>query len=294
MRLIASGTWAEEPEGLSDRNRPGRVASTDVRVDKRSSFLKPKQLFPLLLAFVSGFVAPQAGFAESLTNIGLRGTNQQLHLYGSRGGVPVILSSGDLGWAGLVSHVAEFLSSQGYFIVGFNSRAYLESFTSKTSTLKPQDVPQDYKALVDFAVQRGASRPIMAGVSEGAGLSVLAAADPQVRSSVRGVLGLGLPDQNELGWKWQDFTIWITKKTPNEPSFMVEDIISKMSPLPLAEIHSTHDEFLPLEQAKAMFGRAGEPKRMWVIEAANHRFSNNRVEFDRALLEALEWIKNPR
>ena len=108
------------------------------------------------------------------------------------------------------------------------------------------------------------------------------------------MLGLELPDQNELGWKWQDFTIWITKKTPNEPSFMVEDIIARMSPAPLAEIHSTHDEFLPLEQAKAIFARAGEPKKMWVIEAANHRFSNNRVELNRVLLEALEWIKNPR
>ena len=206
----------------------------------------------------------------------------------------MILSSGDLGWAGLVTHVAEFLSGKGYFIVGFNSRAYLASFTTKTSALKPQDVPRDYKALIDFGTRDGASKPILAGVSEGAGLSVLAATDPQVRAAVRGVLGLGLPDQNELGWKWQDFTIWITKKAPNEPSFMVEDIIARMSPAPLAEIHSTHDEFLPLEQAKAIFARAGEPKKMWVIEAANHRFSNNRVELNRVLLEALEWIKNPR
>jgi hypothetical protein len=248
---------------------------------------------PVVLVFFA-FVASESGFAESLKNITLRGNNQQLHLYGSRGGIPVILSSGDLGWAGLVTHVAEFLSDQGYFIVGFNSRAYLESFTSGTSALKPQDVPQDYRALIDFGAQGSSSRPIMAGVSEGAGLSVLAAIDPLISTSVRGVLGLGLPDQNELGWKWQDFTIWITKKTPKEPSFMVEDIIAKMSPLPLAEIHSTHDEFLPLEQAKAMFARAGEPKRMWVIEAANHRFSNNRVELNRVLLEALEWIKNTR
>jgi dienelactone hydrolase len=170
----------------------------------------------------------------------------------------------------------------------------LSSFTTKTSALKPQDVPRDYKALIDFGARDGSSKPILAGVSEGAGLSVLAATDPEVRTAVRGVLGLGLPDQNELGWKWQDFTIWITKKTPNEPSFMVEDIIARMSPAPLAEIHSTHDEFLPLEQAKAIFARAGEPKKMWVIEAANHRFSNNRVELNRVLLEALEWIKNPR
>jgi fermentation-respiration switch protein FrsA (DUF1100 family) len=71
----------------------------------------------------------------------------------------------------------------------------------------------------------------------------------------------------------------------------VEDIIQRVSPIPLAEIHSSHDEFLSLEQAKAMFSRASEPKRMWVVEAANHRFSNNRDELDLRMLEALRWIK---
>ena len=183
----------------------------------RGSFSSALLYRPVILILFA-FVASRLGFAESLSSITLRGNDQQLYLYGSRGGVPVILSSGDLGWAGLVTHVAEFLSNQGYFIVGFNSRAYLSSFTTKTSALKPQDVPRDYKALIDFGARDGSSKPILAGVSEGAGLSVLAATDPQVRASVLGVLGLGLPDQNELGWKWQDFIIWITKKHPTNPA----------------------------------------------------------------------------
>jgi dienelactone hydrolase len=231
---------------------------------------------------------------QGTTDFTLRGKPQQLQLYGPSGGNPIILSSGDLGWAGLVVHVAEFLAARGYFIIGFNSRAYLAGFTTKDSTLDPRDVPRDYKALLGWARQKSTVKPILAGVSEGAGLSVLAATDPEVKSAIQGILGLGLPDQNELGWKWQDFTIWITKRAPSEPSFMVEDIIQKVNPTPLAEIHSTHDEFLPLEKARAMFAHAGEPKRMWVIEAANHRFSDKRDELDRHILEALEWIRNPK
>jgi fermentation-respiration switch protein FrsA (DUF1100 family) len=75
---------------------------------------------------------------------------------------------------------------------------------------------------------------------------------------------------------------------------MVEDIIRQVSPVPLAGIHSTHDEFLPLDQAKKMVDMAGEPKRMWVVEAANHRFSGNRLEMEQRLLEALAWIRNPK
>lgn len=243
-----------------------------------------------LLLILDARGSPPQGTADFT----LRGKPQQLQLYGPSGGNPIILSSGDLGWAGLVVHVAEFLAARGYFIIGFNSRAYLAGFTTKDSTLDPRDVPRDYRALLGWARQKSTVKPILAGVSEGAGLSVLAATDPEVKSAIQGILGLGLPDQNELGWKWQDFTIWITKRAPSEPSFMVEDIIQKVSPTPLAEIHSAHDEFLPLEKAKAMFAHAGEPKRMWVIEAANHRFSDKRDELDRHILEALEWIRNPK
>jgi hypothetical protein len=231
-------------------------------------------------------------FAQNSVN--LPGKQQDLYLYGAKDGIPVILSSGDLGWAGLVVHVAEFLSSRGYYVVGFNSKAYLSSFTAKTGTLKPGDVPADYKVLIEYARSGVSAKPILVGISEGAGLSVLAATSPELKGSIQGILGLGLPDQNELGWKWQDFTVWITKQVPNEPSFMVEDIIGQVSPVPLAEIHSTHDEFLPLEKAKEMFARAAEPKRMWVIEASNHRFSDNRDELDRRVIEALNWIKSHR
>lgn len=248
---------------------------------------------PLLRAATLVLLLSEFALSQTRTTVTIRGKSQELYLYGARGSTPVILSSGDLGWAGLVTHVAEFLENKGYFVVGVNSRAYLSTFTTRTSALNPQDVPQDYEALIDFARQGHLAKPVLVGISEGAGLSVLAATAPVVKSGIQGILGVGLPDENELGWRWQDFTIWITKKTPNEPSFKVQDIIHKVSPLPLAEIHSTHDEFLALDQAKAMFARAGEPKRMWVVEAANHRFGNNRAELCQRLLEALEWINHP-
>jgi len=211
----------------------------------------------------------------------IRGKEQQLQLYGTRGNAAVILSSGDLGWAGLVVHVAEFLSSAGFFVIGFNSRAYLAGFTGKGAALTPEDIPKDYRVLIEYALRDSKTRPIVAGISEGAGLSVLAATQAELKGSIQGVLALGLPNQNELGWRWQDSSIWITKKAPNEPSFMVADIIANVSPLPLAEIHSTRDEFLPIDQAKTM----------WTIDAANHRFSDKRGELDRCILEALGWIK---
>ena len=36
--------------------------------------------------------------------------------------------------------------------------------------------------------------------------------------------------------------------------------------------------------------RAQDPKKLWIIDAVDHRFSNNLTEFDRCLLEAIAWI----
>jgi hypothetical protein len=35
---------------------------------------------------------------------------------------------------------------------------------------------------------------------------------------------------------------------------------------------------------------AGEPKKLWVVKAADHRFSDNLPEFDRRLIEAMAWV----
>jgi fermentation-respiration switch protein FrsA (DUF1100 family) len=133
-------------------------------------------------------------------------------------------------------------------------------------------------------------RPVLIGVSEGAGLSVLAGTNDVVKRRIQGVLGLGLPDISELGWRWRDMLIYVTHTTPNEPTFSAAQIIGRLAPLPLAAIHSTHDEFVSVAEINRLMARAREPKNLWTIEAADHRFSNNKQELDRRLFEALAWI----
>jgi len=236
------------------------------------------------LAFAHG---AQAQTAETIT---IRGHSVPLRLYGTRGHTPVIVSGGDGGWIHLGPHVAEVLAAKGFFVVGFDVKAYLASFTSGKTTLRPEDEPGDYKVLADFAARGATLKPILIGVSEGAGLSVLAATDPQTQRAIAGVLGLGLPDINELGWRWKDALIYVTHGVPNEPTFSTAAIVNRVSPTPLAAIHSTQDEFVALPQVQSILERAAEPKRLWVVKASDHRFSDNLPEFDRRLLEALDWI----
>ena len=244
--------------------------------------------------------------AQTQETVTIRGQTQSLHLYGTRGGIPVIVSSGDGGWIHLGPHVAEVLAAKGFFVVGFDVKAYLERFTSGGTTLRPEDEPNDYSVIADFAARGTNEKPILVGVSEGAGLSVLAARDPRIKAEIAGVIGLGLPDLNELGWRWKDALIYLTHGTPNEPTFSVASIVDGVAQVPLGAIHSTRDEFVPIAQVQHVLERAKEPKRLWIVklrrrcpdrgergprpQAADHRFSDNLAEFDRCLLEALTWI----
>ena len=233
--------------------------------------------------------------AHTTDTVVLRGHPQLVHVYGERGsGDPVIVSSGDGGWIHLGPHVAETLAAQGYFVVGFNVRAYLSSFTSDARGLGVGDVPGDYRALVEYATRGSPKRAILIGVSEGAGLSVLAAADPETQRRIGGVIALGLPERNELAWRWKDSLIYVTHGVPNEPTFRASAIVGQVTPIPLAAIHSTRDEFVPEAEVRSVMERASQPKRLWMVTASDHRFSDHVAEFDRTLLESIEWVRQNR
>jgi alpha-beta hydrolase superfamily lysophospholipase len=252
----------------------------------------PFGVFLLLASFSPGGAAvPQT--RESIT---IRGHDLSVHVYGNRQGNPVIVSSGDGGWIHLGPHVADVLSARGFFVVGFDVKTYLSTFTSGRTTLRTEEEPGDYRVLAEFAQRTTGRKPILIGVSEGAGLSVLAATDPATKAAISGVIGLGLPDVNELGWRWRDMLIYITHRPPDEPSFSTAAVVNRVAPLPLAIIHSSHDEFVAVTEVERVFEQANEPKRLWVIDASNHRFSGAVDEFDRRLLEAVAWVqaRSPR
>jgi hypothetical protein len=244
----------------------------------------------LSMLLLAGSTAPDAS-TQSAHRLTIRGHAQQLQLYGPADGTPVIVSSGDGGWIHLGPHVAELLAMRGFFVVGFDVKAYLTGFTTDTEALRPADEPADYKTLAAFASAATGRKPILIGVSEGAGLSVLAATDPATKAMLGGVVGLGLPDHNELGWRWKDSLIYLTHRPPNEPAFSSAALVGAVSPLPFALIDSTHDEFVPLAETQRIFAGASEPKRLWIIDAVNHRFSNNLPEFDARLMEAIAWVQ---
>ena len=79
---------------------------------RRPAARVPSALGALALSvgiFLYAFASPPTA-ASSTETVQIRGHSQTLHTYGSRGGEPVIVSSGDGGWVHLGPHIAQTLA----------------------------------------------------------------------------------------------------------------------------------------------------------------------------------------
>ena len=208
----------------------------------------------------------------------------------------VIMGSGDVGWVGVAAAMARFLSDQGYFVVGVNVRQYLATFHEGNAHLSVTDPPADYREIAEALRRDGTlvQPVIVSGMSEGAAIAVLVAADARNREWLNGIVTIGIPSVAELAWKWTDIGALITKSDAHEPSFAPFDFVANISPVPFAMLQSTHDEYVPQRDYEQCFARAKEPKRLILIDASNHRFTDKREELQAQFLGALDWIRHAR
>jgi hypothetical protein len=239
------------------------------------------------MSSLTGFLA-LAVAGSVAAPIGLRGRTLEVRLYGDRGGSPVVIASGDALGTGLGSSAAAVLAAHGYFVVDLEARQYLSAFTARGGTLGEGDVAGDFATVVDFATRKGTSRPVLVGISEGAGLATLAGVDPVVKGAVRGVVAIDLHDRNELAWRSPDWILCVVDE-PAEPGFSVAAIVDRLAPLPLAQLQVRHG-LVPLAEAQRLHDLAGEPRRMWVIDPGHDPLPDDAGEFARGLLEAMDWV----
>ena len=250
----------------------------------------------LALLFAGLFIFSRIGHAAAAhapgrNSVPLRGQAQDLYFLPAQGASHglVLFVPGDGGWRGFAIDLARVMAQAGYDVYGLDTKRYLESFTGKTA-LHETDVMTDFREIALWMAQGRAARVSLVGWSEGAGLSLLGAASPEGKNLFTGLITLGLPEQNILGWRVADYLSWITKKTPDEPMFRSMDYMSRVTPLRLWMLQSTRDEYVPLDRSREMFAAASEPKRFSTIEASNHRFDGNQKELFRLIEDGLRWL----
>jgi len=231
----------------------------------------------------------------------LHGKALDLHLSAPQGGPTadalVLYASGDGGWFGAAVDMFHRIGGAGYYTVGFSAKAFLKIDRRPDTPMNPEQLAAEYAQILDTARRELRLQPgtnvVLTGWSRGAAFAVLAASAQGAPRGIRGVLAIGLSegedleingpaDESDEGAATETHDYW-----PFEPYALMA-----LLPFRCAVIQATRDNYLTAARARTLFGSDTATRRLYAVDARNHRFSGGKDAFDRALLDALEWISS--
>jgi dienelactone hydrolase len=234
--------------------------------------------------------------ASAWSQVELRGTQQDvLWLHSTKTGaaaapVAVLFLPGDGGYRGAAKEMATTIAASGYDVAVWDTKRYLTSFTAKSGGLAVTDVGPDFAAMRQALVPR--ERPvILIGWSQGAAMSVVAAASAEGKAAFVGTILLALPDAGALAWRWRDNFSYLTGGKPGVPHFDTEPYLSQMAPLPTAVIQAGRDRFTARAVSRRLLSHLRHPRHLRTLEDASHDFGPDRSAMYRELSQAVHWIE---
>lgn len=213
---------------------------------------------------------------------------------------PVILFvTGDGGWHGKDLDAFDHLIAWGYSVVGVSAPDYLDHLDNGARQLSARQLAADLAHVADTGrMQLGlsaSSSVILLGVSRGADLVVVAAAQPPLRSAVLGVLAVGLTREEEYvrrpHW-WRPLL-----SPPAEGSGEAQDAqfarpyaaLHRLT-VPVCVIQSANDEYVTAAEARRLFGPDSDSRSLQALGARNHSFSDARDALYDAMRQSLLWL----
>jgi pimeloyl-ACP methyl ester carboxylesterase len=259
-----------------------------------SSFVQlENRVVTVLVLCISAYAqVPHAG----KNTLEIRGQEQKVYLYQSAMTGPhrkVFFAPGDAGCRGFAVAIAKHLEKEGYDTYCLDVLNYLESFTGK-SRLTTDQIGSDFNQIARWIQQENREPILLLGWSEGAGLGLAAAAAQENKGLFDGIIAIGVPENNLLAWHWKDAGAWLTKKAPHEPTFKSADLMARVSPLPVFVIGSTSTQWVTPQATRDLFSLAQEPKKLAMVTAGDHKYSDNTEGFFNALRDGLGWVQQQR
>ncbi len=211
--------------------------------------------------------------------------------HGTRRSAVVIVISGLEGWRGLTAAVGDHLSEDGYAVIGLDARSYLIEATRLSGSLTPDVVAEDLLMVLRLA-QRWlpeAQHTFLIGISEGAGLSIVGAADRRVGGQLTGVVAMDTPGTVPLRSPYWAWTSWITHREVDAARVPTAAYVAAVAPTPLSLIDSTYRSEPPADAVDTLFARGGEPRRLALVASARPQFNDARDALFGILRSCLEW-----
>jgi hypothetical protein len=210
----------------------------------------------------------------------------------------VVFVTGDGGWRGKDLDAFNHLIEWGYPVVAFSAPDYLNHLARAADSVHPAVLANDFAGVIDTARTNFGLPPagpvVLTGVSRGADLVVVAAAQRALSAPVTGVLAVALTKEEEYvrhhrhgrrhGRAAPDDSDWVMA----EPYALLPDVQA-----PVCVIQSAHDEYVPASEARSLFGPDTPTRRLYAIASRNHSFSDARDDLYEAMRTSLAWLAAP-
>lgn len=195
--------------------------------------------------------------------------------------------------------VASRLYAEGYACLRFNFRGC--GVGSEKSEGEFEDTSltariKDYKAALDFLERTGKVDTRRLGVigSSFGGMVAIAARDKRIKAMVTLATPCEIPWSEGLEFLVEEDEYIKLPSGRRLKKCFFEDLrrydilrLVKEAP-PILIIHGSSDELVPVEQAYKLYEAAPVPKRIEIVEGADHSFSRG---LDRALTMTIDWFK---
>ena len=206
----------------------------------------------------------------------------------------VLFATGDGGWRGKDKAAFEQMTRWGYPLAGFSAPSYIQHLVKHEHTTTPADVARDFAEIIgvaerDLLMPPYGARTLLVGVSRGAGLVVAAAGEPSLQPSLVGVVAVALTREEEYVHRLRR-----PRRRPQaDPELVMLDnyeYLPRLRRLPLSIIQSTHDDYLPAEEARRLLGPDTALRQLHPIPSKNHSFTDAREQLYEQMQASLAWV----
>jgi type IV secretory pathway VirJ component len=206
----------------------------------------------------------------------------------------VVFATGDGGWLGPNTAVFTHLAEQGYLMAGVSSPEVLNRSRKPRRRLSPTQATATFADLYarirrDLGVGSSASM-IVVGFSRGASIAAYTAMNQRLHVGLAGAVAIGLTRED-------DYVRAPTGRRRHELSVDDQGRLEIYPPLAsvtgtrLAIIQSTNDHYVAAAESRRLLGADTAARRLYAVEARNHRFGGGREALLEDLDEALDWIE---
>ncbi len=204
----------------------------------------------------------------------------------------VLFATGDGGWRGKDRAAFEQMTRWGYPLAGFSAPGYIQHLVEHEHKTTPADVARDFSQILraadrELSMPPYGARAVLVGISRGAGLVVAAAGDPLLQPSLAGVVAIALTREEEYVHRLRRSR---PRGTPELVMLDNYEYLPRLRSLPLAIIQSTHDDYLPAEEARRLLGPDTALRQFHPIASRNHSFADAREQLYRQMEASLAWV----